>query len=107
MLCPPPGDLPDSRTEPICLTSPAWARRFFTNEHRPGSPLGVVSVVGIWELSVWQVLFSSTPREGGWFDCCRSGDFQASTLEGEGHGNGAPSQLTTESNMVENRSESK
>ena len=28
--CPPPGDLPNRRTEPMSLTSPALASRFFT-----------------------------------------------------------------------------
>ena len=28
--CPPPGDLPNTRIEPISLTSPALAVRFFT-----------------------------------------------------------------------------
>ena len=28
--CPPPGDLPDPRIEPVSLTSPALAGRFFT-----------------------------------------------------------------------------
>ena len=28
--CPPPGDLPDPGIEPVCLTSPALAGRFFT-----------------------------------------------------------------------------
>ena len=30
--CPPPGDLPDPRMEPMSLTSPALAGRFFTTE---------------------------------------------------------------------------
>jgi len=30
LSCPPPGDLPDPRTEPASLTSPALAGRFFT-----------------------------------------------------------------------------
>ena len=30
LLCPPPGDLPDEGTEPVSLTSPALAGRFFT-----------------------------------------------------------------------------
>ena len=29
-LCPPPGDLPNSRIEPTSLVSPALANRFFT-----------------------------------------------------------------------------
>ena len=28
--CPPPGDLPDPRIEPLSLMSPAWADGFFT-----------------------------------------------------------------------------
>ena len=30
LLCPPPGDLPKSRIEPVSLMSPALAGRFFT-----------------------------------------------------------------------------
>ena len=30
LLCPPPGDLPDPEIEPVSLTSPALAGRFFT-----------------------------------------------------------------------------
>ena len=30
LLCPPPGDLPDSWIEPVSLTSPALAGKFFT-----------------------------------------------------------------------------
>ena len=30
--CPPPGDLPKPGVEPVCLTSPALAGRFFTTE---------------------------------------------------------------------------
>ena len=31
--CPPPGDLPKRGFEPISLTSPAWAGRFFHKRH--------------------------------------------------------------------------
>ena len=31
LLCPPPDDLPDPGTEPMSLTSSAWAGRFFTS----------------------------------------------------------------------------
>ena len=36
--CPPPGDLPNLRTEPLFLRSPALAGRFF-NRHHLGRPL--------------------------------------------------------------------
>ena len=36
--CPPPGDLPNLRTEPLFLRSPALAGKFF-NRHHLGSPL--------------------------------------------------------------------
>ena len=31
LSCPPPGDLPNPRTEPMSLTPPALAGRFFTS----------------------------------------------------------------------------
>ena len=34
--CPPPGDLPDSGTEPVSLTSPALAGGFFTTRTTMG-----------------------------------------------------------------------
>ena len=30
LLCPPPGDIPNPRIEPVSLLSPAWAGGFFT-----------------------------------------------------------------------------
>lgn len=65
-----------------------WAdiQRQLTKKHT-GGLLGLVSVLlrlGVVTLSARQVVFSSTPREGGWLDCCGPGAFQASTLEGEG-----------------------
>ena len=37
--CPPPGDLPDPRIRPMCLTSPTLTGRFFPAEP-PGRPAG-------------------------------------------------------------------
>ena len=56
-------------------------------EKCPGGFPGLISVflrLRVVTLAAWQVVFSSMPREGGWLDNCRSGAFQASTLEGEG-----------------------
>ena len=41
--CPPPGDLPDPRVEPVSLTSPVLAGRFFTASP-PGKPDNSCSV---------------------------------------------------------------
>ena len=38
LLCPPPGDLPNSGIEPVSLTSPALAGGFFPTSHHLGSP---------------------------------------------------------------------
>ena len=37
--CPPPGDLPDTGTEPVSLTSPALAGKFFTTSATWEAPL--------------------------------------------------------------------
>ena len=37
--CPPPEDLPDPGIEPMSLTSPAWAGRFFTTSATWEAPL--------------------------------------------------------------------
>ena len=37
--CPPPGDLPDPGTEPVSLTSPALAGKFFTTSATWEAPL--------------------------------------------------------------------
>ena len=42
--CPPPGDLPDPRTEPGSLTSPALAGRFFTTSATWEAPVQFSSV---------------------------------------------------------------
>ena len=39
-LCPPPGDLPNSRIQPKSPMAPALVGRFFTTEP-PGKPLGI------------------------------------------------------------------
>ena len=42
--CPPPGTLPDAGIEPVSLTSPALAGRFFTTGSTWEAPYGYIHV---------------------------------------------------------------
>ena len=58
--CPPPGDLPDPGIEPVFLTSPALAGRFFTTCATWGAPSMnrsqlIYSFCSLWAISSFQV----------------------------------------------------
>ena len=70
LLCPPPGDLPDSGIEPKSLSSPALAGRFFTTSaaweaHSP--QFGSNTTLSFY--SCYRLLFIFTERWSG--DICR------------------------------------
>ena len=58
--CPPPGDLPDSRIEPVSLMSPALAGGFFTTSATWETHISSLSVVN--GLAEWSV--RDTERTG-------------------------------------------
>ena len=62
--CPPPGDLPNLGTEPLCLRSPALAAGFFTASATWKAHRGGFEGTPIWELLSPTVSPEKDPRSG-------------------------------------------